>query len=49
MHSIDITPAMRKAFLKEGQPIAKVTPPATPAQPDNRKQRIMQNLTEALA
>ena len=49
VHSIDITPAMRKAFLKEGQPIAKVTPPAGPAQPDNRKQRIMQNLTEALA
>lgn len=28
VHSIDITPAMKKSVLKEGQPISKISPPS---------------------
>jgi len=30
VHSVEITPAMKKAVLKTGQPIARNTPPASP-------------------
>ena len=31
VHSVPITPAMKKSVMKEGQPISKLTPPAMPA------------------
>jgi hypothetical protein len=34
VHSVDITPAMKKSVLKEGQPISKLAPP--PLQPLGR-------------
>jgi hypothetical protein len=43
VHSIDITPAMRKAFMKEGQPIARVEPQS------DLKNKLNDRLTSALA
>jgi hypothetical protein len=34
VHSLDITPAMKKSVLKEGQPISKINPPSI--QPTSR-------------